>query len=154
MDKTVRELAEYYGMTKQAMQYHVKKIPKNCKNFGSKNGRKILLVNAEGQVLLDSWLAKKNVEEVAKFCYQREILELRHKLEMKELENKCYLEKIEVLQRRAEEDKQRMDVTLKLLDQAQQLQAMAEQKIKLLEQEEEQTEQEEEEHKKPWWKIW
>ena len=79
-----------------------------------------------------------------------EILELKHKLELKELENKNYLEKIEILQKRAEEDKERMDRILKSLDQAQQLQAIAEQKIRLLEQKEEQAEEPEE--KKSFWK--
>lgn len=155
MDKTVKQLAEDYGMTKQAMQYHVKKLPKSCTYFDSKSGTKILLVREEGQDLLHSWLSKKHAEEVAKFATKDEILELRHKLEMKELENKSYLEKIELLQKRAEEDKERMDRILKSLDQAQQLQAIAEQKIRLLEQkEQEKTEEEEEEvHKKPWWKL-
>lgn len=96
---------------------YVIELPKSCTYFDSKSGAKILLVREEGQDLLHSWLSKKHAEEVAKFATKDEILELRHKLEMKELENKSYLEKIELLQKRAEEDKERMDRILKSLDQ-------------------------------------
>lgn len=153
MDKTVKQLAEVYGMTKQAMQYHVKKLPKSCTYFDSKSGTKILLVREEGQDLLHSWLAKKHAEEVANFATKDEILELRHKLEMKELENKGYLEKIEILQKRAEEDKERMDRILKSLDQAQQLQAIAEQKIRLLEQKEQEQMEKQDKPKGFWTKV-
>ena len=157
MDKTVKQLADEFGMTKQAMQYHIKKLPNSCTFFATKNGTKILMVKPEGQDLLYSWLAKKQAEEVANFATKEEILELRHKLEMKELENKNYLEKIEILQKRAEEDKERMDRILKSLDQAQQLQAIAEQKIRLLEQKENQEEeqnQQPEEKQNFWSRLW
>ena len=136
MDKTIKQLADDYGMTKQAMHYHVKKLSKSCINFDSKNGTKILMVNDKGQELLRSWLSKRQTEEVSNFAVKNEIIELRHKLEIKELENKNYLEKIELLQKRSEEDKERMDRILKSLDQAQQLQAIAEQKIRMLERKE------------------
>lgn len=148
MDKTVKQLADDYKMTKQAMQYHIKKLPKSCTFFDTKNGTKILLVTAEGQELLHSWLVKKQAEEVANFATKEEILELRHQLQMKELENKNYLEKIALLEQRAEEDKERFDRILKSLDQAQQLQAIAEQKIRLLEQKP--TEEPEPPKKKRW----
>lgn len=157
MDKTIKQLADEFGMTKQAMQYHIKKLPKSCTFFTTQKGTKILMVKPEGQDLLYSLLAKKQVEEVANFATKEEILELRHKLEMKELENKNYLEKIEILQKRAEEDKERMDRILKSLDQAQQLQAIAEQKIRLLEQkeiQEEEQNQQPEEKQSFWSRLW
>jgi hypothetical protein len=127
------------------MKYHIKKVPKSCIYFGTKKGVKILLVKPEGQELIYSWLVKKQSEEVAKFTTKEEILNLKHQLEMKEIENKNYIEKIEILKERANDDKERMDRILKSLDQAQQLQAMAEQKIKVLE-------LEEKEKNKHWWK--
>ena len=160
MDKTVKQLADDYGMTKQAIQYHIKKLPKSCKYFDSKNGTKTLFVKPEGQDLLHSWLSKKQAEEVAKFVCQDEIIELRHKLELKELENKNYLERIAFLEKRAEEDKDRMDMVLKSLDQAQQLQAIAEQKIRLLEEKSEEVKadldrdpDEPAPEKKKWWQF-
>jgi len=165
MDKTIRQLAEEYGMTKQAMQYHIKKLPERCKNFATQKGVKILMINQEGQEILRFLLAKKQTEEVTKFgnkeienfATKEEVLELKHKLEMKELENKSYLEKIEILEKRVEEDKERIETTLKLLDQAQQLQAIAEQKIKRLEQKTEETPDQEEPdtaEDKKWWQFW
>src|SRR5699024_11849865 len=92
MDKTIRELAEEYGMTKQAMQYHIKKLPERCKNFATQKGVKILMINQEGQEILRFLLAKKQMEEVTKFgnkeienfATKEEVLELKHKLEMKD----------------------------------------------------------------------
>lgn len=132
-DKTVKQLAESYGMTKQAISYHIKKLPNECKNFCTKNGTKILYINEQGQDLLHSLISKKNHLEIANFYTSREYLEIKHKLEIKELENKTLMEKLEFLEKRAVEDKERIDTTLKLLDQAQQLQAMAESKLKALE---------------------
>src|SRR5699024_12503954 len=48
-------------------------------------------------------------KEIENFATKEEVLELKHKLEMKELENKSYLEKIEILEKRVEEDKERID---------------------------------------------
>ena len=61
MDKTIRQLAEEYGMTKQAMQYHIKKLPERCKNFATQKGVKILMINQEGQEILRFLLAKKQM---------------------------------------------------------------------------------------------
>ena len=102
-------------------------------------------------------MTKFGNKEIENFATKEEVLELKHKLEMKELENKSYLEKIEILEKRVEEDKERIETTLKLLDQAQQLQAIAEQKIKRLEQKTEETPDQEEPdtaEDKKWWQFW
>ena len=152
MEKTIRELAEAYGMSKQAMNYHVKKLPKSCKNFTTKNGVKTLMINAEGQSLIYSWMSKKHYSESIDLYTSEEFIKTRHALEIAELKNKNNLEKLEILQRRAEEDKERIDFLLKSLDQAQQLQAMAESKIKLLEKRKEENIDVKPRRFRKWWK--
>jgi len=137
MDKTVKQLADEIGLSKQAIQYHVKKLPKTCWYFDTKNGSKILMVRPEGQDYIYAQASKKVTTDGAKLATNIDLLEIKHKLNMAELENKNYKERLEILEKQNKEQGQRIDTLLQLVDQAQQLQAIAEQKIKLLEQREE-----------------
>lgn len=154
MDKTVKQLADEIGLSKQAIQYHAKKLPKTCWYFDTKNGNKILMVRPEGQDYIYAQVNKKAATDSTKFATNIELLEIKHKLNMAELENKNYKERLEILEKQNKEQGQRIDTLLQLVDQAQQLQAIAEQKIKLLEQKEEDKKTVEEpipEKKDSWW---
>lgn len=147
MEKTVKELAEQYGMSKQAIQYHIKKLPKEYKNFDTKNGVKVLLVSQKGQEILSEMLSNKVTKEVENFG-GKELVEVKHQLELAELEIKHLQEQIKDKSEQINSLHERLEESHKLIDQAQQLQAIAENKIALLEQKEEPKEQ------KKWWQIW
>ena len=158
MDKTVKELAEIYGVSKQAIQYHVKKLPKEVTKFDTKNGTKILLVNEKGQEILENLLSNKVTKEPTKQVTNfadKEIIEIRHQLELAEQENKHLKERLDILEQEKIDNDDRIDNLIKLLDQSQQLQAIAEQKIKVLEQKDiDKQEEVKPEEIKHWWQFW
>lgn len=136
MDKTVKQISDDYRTSKQSIQYHIKKMPKSYWYFDIKDGIKTVMVNEDGQDYIYAKMTKKITDNSIKLATKNDYLELKHKLNMKELENKNYLEQLEILKQQNEEQRQRIDTLLKLVDQAQQLQAIAENKIKMLEQKE------------------
>lgn len=64
MDKTVKELADAYGVTKQAINYHIKKLSKDSIKFDSKGTK---LISEQGQKELDKILSKEVSKEVPNF---------------------------------------------------------------------------------------
>lgn len=146
MDKTVKELAEQYGMSKQAISYHIKKLPKEYKNFDTKNGVKTLIVNEKGQEILREMLSNKVSKEVENFG-GKEFVEVKHQLELAELEIKHLQEQIKDKSEQIKSLHQRLKEAHKLLDQQQQLCAITQKKI-------EELEEKKEEPKKSWWQIW
>lgn len=147
MDKTVKELAEQYGMSKQAISYHIKKLPKEYKNFDTKNGVKTLIVNEKGQEILMEMLSNKVSKEVENFG-GKEFVEVKHQLELAELEIKHLQEQIKDKSEQINSLHQRLEEAHKLLDQQQHLCAISQKKIEELE------DKKEEEPKKSWWKFW
>lgn len=150
MDKTIKELAEQYGMSKQAISYHIKKLPKEYKNFDTKNGVKILLVSQKGQEILEKKLFKKVTKEMENFG-DKELVEVKHQLEIAELEIKHLQAQIKDKSEQINSLHQRLEESHKLLDQQQQLCAVSQKKIEALE--DKQKEVEEQTHKK-WWRFW
>ena len=147
MDKTVKELAEQYGMSKQAISYHIKKLPKEYKNFDTKNGVKTLIVNEKGQEILMEMLSNKVSKEVENFG-GKEFVEVKHQLELAELEIKHLQEQIKDKSEQINSLHQRLEEAHKLLDQQQQLCAVSQKKIEELE------DKKEELKEKKWWKLW
>ena len=147
MDKTIKELSEQYGMSKQAISYHIKKLPKEYKNFDTKNGVKTLIVNEKGQEILMEMLSNKVSKEVENFG-GKEFVEVKHQLELAELEIKHLKEQLKDKSEQINSLHQRLEESHKLLDQQQQLCAISQRKIEELE------EKKEEEPKKSWWKFW
>lgn len=147
MDKTVKELSEQYKMSKQAISYHIKKLPKEYKNFDTKNGVKTLIVNEKGQEILREMLSNKVSKEVENFG-GKEFVEVKHQLELAELEIKHLKEQLKDKSEQINSLHQRLEESHKLLDQQQQLCAISQRKIEELE------EKKEEEPKKSWWKFW
>lgn len=147
MDKTVKELSEQYKMSKQAISYHIKKLPKEYKNFDTKNGVKTLIVNEKGQEILREMLSNKVSKEIENFG-GKEFVEVKHQLELAELEIKHLKEQLKDKSEQINSLHQRLEESHKLLDQQQQLCAISQRKIEELE------EKKEEEPKKSWWKFW
>ena len=58
-DVTIKELANGLGVTKQAIQYHIKKIPDDFWYFATKNGSKVIMINPEGQRVLTNEVTKR-----------------------------------------------------------------------------------------------
>lgn len=148
MDKTIKELAEQYGMTKQAISYHIKKLPKEYKNFDTKNGVKILVVSPKGQEILGEMLSNKVAKAVANFG-DKELIEVKHQLELAELEIKHLQEQVKDKSEQINSLHERLEESHKLLDQQQQLCAVSQKKIEELEDKKEEPQQ-----KKSWWKFW
>ena len=147
MDKTIKELAEQYGMSKQAISYHIKKLPKECKNFDTKNGVKILMVSPKGQAILEEMLSNKVTKEVENFG-GKELIEVKHQLELAELEIKHLKEQLKDKSEQINSLHRRLEEAHKLLDQQQQLCAVSQKKIEELE------DKKEELKEKKWWKFW
>lgn len=147
MDKTVKELSEQYGMSKQAISYHIKKLPKEYKIFDTKNGVKTLIVNEKGQEILREMLSNKVSKEVENFG-GKEFVEIKHQLELAELEIKHLKEQLKDKSEQINSLHRRLEEAHKLLDQQQQLCAVSQKKIEELE------DKKEELKEKKWWKFW
>ena len=101
-----------------------------------------------------TYSTEKVSKEVENFG-SKELVEIQHELELKELENKHLKEKIDFLESEKKEWKEhiewlnsRLEEAHKLLDQQQHLCAITQKKIEELE------DKKEEEPKKSWWKFW
>lgn len=64
MEKTVKQLADEYGLSKQAINYRIKKLSKECINFDSKGTK---LINEKGLKILDEMLSKDHQKVGSKF---------------------------------------------------------------------------------------
>lgn len=126
MDKTVKELADELGVTKQAIQYHYQKLPAN---YHKKNGKGNIEITSEAENLIRKVVsnrknaADKETTNDNKYTDKKIIAILERELK--------YLKETSSQQINAK-DKQ-IERLQKLLDQSQQLQLMAENKIKQLE---------------------
>lgn len=124
MDKTVKQIAEELGTSKQAIQYHIKKMPKTCWYFDSKQGIKTVMVMPEGQEYIRQKVAKKDNKQQQDFT---------DKFADKNPVYEAVLKQLEIKDKQIAELNERLKEANKLIDQAHQLQAIAEQKIQLLE---------------------
>lgn len=184
--KTIRQLADELGVSKTAIRNEIVKqglqttlqkngnqfvIDEKCENFiksafESRNGKITAKV-----VCKDN--ANQNAKVTAK--QNEKVCDYQSKIDVLEIDNKRLQEEIELLRgqladgkeevrylrsQSTEKDKQLSD-TLKALNQAQHLQAVAESKIKLLEEKQEEEkvvepapESEPAQEKKKWWRFW
>ena len=62
-DKTVKEVAEMLGVTKQTVQYHLKSLPTN---YTTKSDKNIIYINALGQKILLDKIEKRKQSFVGK----------------------------------------------------------------------------------------
>ena len=128
--KTIKQLADELGISKQALNKRIDNL--GCRNQLSKNG--------------NLWLIPESVENTIKSEF---IDNQKATTKSTTVDSSVDTLVVTLLKQLEEKDKQ-IETLLKTVDQAQQLQALAEQKIKLLEQKNETPE----EPQKPRWTFW
>ncbi|MDN6022466.1 DUF536 domain-containing protein [Lacticaseibacillus paracasei] len=130
MSKTVKELADDLGVSKQTIQYHYQRLP-TSKRQKDKQGRNVISPYSERLIR----------DKVAKNSSPNNHQKDRQISPNSDKKNDAVIAsmKDEITYLRADRDKQfaakdqQIDTLQKLLDQSQQLQLMAEQKLKQLE---------------------
>lgn len=176
--KTIKQIADELGVSKQSIRNEIAKqglqssLRKNGNQFAIDESCETLIKSAfenrKGKITAKV-VCKDNANQTAK--QNEKVCDYQSK----EIDNKRLQEEIELLRgqladkkeevrylrsQSVEKDKQLSD-TLKALNQAQHLQAVAESKIKLLEEKKEEEkvvesapESESEQEKKKWWRFW
>lgn len=130
MSKSIRQLANLLGVSKQTIQYHYQRLPTN-KRQKDQQGRNVISADAE-RIIRD-----KVAKTLPPNNHQRD--RQRPAKTDKENDDLIVAMKGEIAYLRADRDKQfaakdrQIEKLQKLLDQSQQLQLMAEQKIRQLE---------------------
>ena len=181
--KTIKQIADEIGVSKQSIRNEIAKqglqssLRKNGNQFAIDEKCETLIKSAfesrNGKVTAKV-ICKDNANKNAKVTdnQNEQVCDYQHKVDVLETDNKRLLEEIELLRgqladrkeeirylrsQSVEKDKQLSD-TLKALDQAQQLQAIAENKIKLLEEKQEEKKvvepAQEQPEQKHWWNFW
>lgn len=184
--KTIKQIADEIGVSKQSIRNEIAKqglqssLRKNGNQFAIDESCETLIKSAfdsrNGKITAKV-VCKDNANQNAKVTAKQneKVCDYQSKIDVLEIDNKRLQEEIELLRGQLadgkeeirylrsqliEKDKQISD-TLKALDQAQQLHAIAENKVKLLEEkwkEEEAVEpapeSEPEQKEKKWWHFW
>lgn len=180
--KTIKEIADELGVSKQSIRNEIAK--QGLQSSLRKNGNQFA-IDENCETLIKSAFESRNGKITAKVVFKdnanqnvnvtekqnEKVCDYQSKIDVLEIDNKRLQEEIELLRgqladgkeeirylrsQSTEKDKQLSD-TLKALNQAQHLQAVAESKIKLLEEEkvvEPAPESELEQEKKKWWHFW
>lgn len=109
MEKTIKQLSEEYGITKQAMRKRINQLPPTTVSTGA---NRTILINEDGQEILRKKLAVKELNKVTIEVSTKQltsdnqlILELKHKIDLLEQENQFQNEKIMSLQKQLDEKK-------------------------------------------------
>lgn len=179
--KTIKQIADEIGVSKQSIRNEIAKqglqssLRKNGNQFAIDEKCETLIKSAfesrNGKISAKV-ICKGNANQNAKVTdnQNEQVCDYQSKIDVLETDNKRLLEEIELLRgqladkkeeirylrsQSVENDKQLSD-TLKALDQAQQLHAIAENKVKLLEeqQEEKKSVEPEQSEQKHWWNFW
>lgn len=151
MPKTIKEIAEEFGVTPQTVRNFCKTL---SQNFYKKVGKKIVLTDKGEKIVIahfEARLQKKNSKNFAKTGFMNgkisipedfdkmgldEIQELKNKIEMLELEkrlnSKNSKEQIEMLASQLNDKDNQISHLSKLLDQEQQLHLNAQKENQLL----------------------
>lgn len=180
--KTIKQIADEIGVSKQSIRNEIAKqglqssLRKNGNQFAIDESCETLIKSAfesrNGKITAKV-VCKDNAKVTAK--QNEKVCDYQSKIDVLEIDNKRLQEEIELLRgqladgkeevrylrsQSTEKDKQLSD-TLKALNQAQHLQAVAESKIKLLEEKQEEEkvvepapESEPAQEKKKWWRFW
>lgn len=153
--KTIKEIADELGVDKQKVyrcikKNHIKEVNQECiSETRRRNGVKYYDEVAEN-------LIKQGISgDIESSEMHQEV----HQNHINDAVIDTLLKQIETLQKELEVKNEQIRDTLKALDQAQHLQAIAENKVKLLEEKQEEGKvvepgQEEQPEKKRWWQIW
>ncbi|WEV63199.1 HTH domain-containing protein (plasmid) [Lactobacillus sp. ESL0731] len=155
MSKTIKQLADELGVSKQTIRYHLKSLPVK---FTGKDNKNRITVNAAGTRLLKNLVVNKSGNFTGKKPQQKSFLPVNDQEQINSL-----LQRLDTLEETYHEQllskdqeiarlHNTLDQTQKLLDQSQQLQLMAEKKIDELKQiTSSTTTKKEKDHQKSWW---
>lgn len=139
MEKTIKEIADELGISKQALRKHIDKLPTTCVSIGS---NRTIFINTNGQEILKTIVSTKVTTQVPTSDNSK-IVELTHKIHLLELEkdlkNESSSEQIKMLNNQILEKDNQIAEFQKLLDQEQQLRMVSEQKLLSLEEKNETT---------------
>lgn len=180
--KTIKQIADEIGVSKQSIRNEIAK--QGLQSSLRKNGNQFA-IDESCETLIKSAFESRNGKITAKVVCKdnanqtnnqnEQVCDYQSKIDVLEIDNKRLQKEIELLRgqladgkeeirylrsQSTEKDKQLSD-TLRALDQAQHLQAVAESKVKLLEEKQEEEKvvepasvSEQKQEKKKWWRFW
>lgn len=154
MSKTIKQLADELGVSKQTIRYHIKSLPAE---YTGKDNRNRIIITRTGARLIKGKVTNKNQLFTGKQPKQKSSL-----LVNKEEQERALLKRLDLLEQTYREQlvnkdqeiarlHDTLDQTQKLLDQSQQLQLMAEKKIAELKKIPTSPRKKEKDHPKTWW---
>ena len=154
MVKTIKQLADELGVSKQTIRYHIKSLPVK---FTGKDSKNRITITSTGAKIIKEKVVKKTVHFTGNKPQQKNFLPVN-----KEEQESSLLKRLDLLEQTyheqlASKDKEiarlhnTLDQTQKMLDQSQQLQLIAEKKIEELKKISDRLAKKDKDHPKPWW---
>ena len=154
MVKTIKQLADELGVSKQTIRYHIKSLPVK---FTGKDSKNRITITSTGAKIIKEKVVKKTVHFTSNKPQQKNFLPVN-----KEEQESSLLKRLDLLEQTyheqlASKDKEiarlhnTLDQTQKMLDQSQQLQLIAEKKVEELKKISDRPAKKEKDHQKPWW---
>ena len=132
-EKTIKQIADDLGVTKQAVWLQVANLPPSTVSSGV---NRTILINQEGEALLRGMIRAKKAQNFTPDDSKEIIRELKHKIEMLELEKrlqgKAAAEQVRLLNEVVDDKEKQISDLLKAIDQEQQLHMATHQKYQLL----------------------
>lgn len=152
--KTIKQIADELGVDKQKVYRYIKK------NYIKEVNRECISeTHQRNNVKYYDEVAESLIKQgISGDIESNEIHQEAHQEHVNDTMIDALLKQIEILQKELDVKNEQIRDTLKALDQAQQLQAMAENKVKLLEEKQEEEKvvepEQEEQPAKRWWQVW
>ena len=154
MVKTIKQLADELGVSKQTIRYHIKSLPVK---FTGKDSKNRITITSTGAKIIKEKVVKKTVHFTGNKPQQKNFLPVN-----KEEQESSLLKRLDLLEQTyheqlASKDKEiarlhnTLDQTQKMLDQSQQLQLIAEKKVEELKKISDRLAKKDKDHPKPWW---
>ena len=154
MVKTIKQLADELGVSKQTIRYHIKSLPVK---FTGKDSKNRITITSTGTKLIKEKVVKKTVHFTGNKPQQKSSLPVNKKeqesalLKRLDLLEQTYHEQLVSKDQEIARLHDTLDQTQKLLNQSQQLQLMAEKKIAELKKIPASPTKTEKDHQKSWW---
>jgi ribosomal protein L35 len=152
--KTIKQLADELGVSKQTIRYHIKSLPVN---FTSKDSKNRITVTPTGARFIKDKVVNKKHHFTGKKPQQKSSLPVNKKeqenalLKRLDLLEQTYHEQLVSKDQEIARLHDTLDQTQKLLDQSQQLQLMTEKKVAELKKISVNSRKTEKDHRKSWW---
>ncbi|RMC23380.1 MULTISPECIES: HTH domain-containing protein [unclassified Lactobacillus] len=154
MAKTIKQLADELGVSKQTIRYHLKSLPVK---FTGKDSNGIITINTTGARLIKNKIVNKTRNIAGKQPQQKSSLPVNNQEQINSL-----LQRLDTLEQTYHEQllnkdqeitrlHNTLDQTQKLLDQSQQLQLIAEKKVDEFKKISNTSNKNKKNHQKTWW---